>query len=247
MRKFFVEENQIDGSIIKILGDDVNHIKNVLRLDIGTHIDVSVVGENRSFECEIKEISNSEVKLSIVKELEVKEEKVQLDIYQGLPKFDKMELIIQKCVELGANSFIPVSMNRSIVKFPNEKDKLKKIERWQKIAEVAAKQSKRNSIPKVESIIKLSDVIKKKDEYDLMLLAYENEENLYIKEALKNIDKKDSYRIGIIIGPEGGLSPEEVEMVKLENIKVVSLGDRILRTETAPIMMASIIMYELEN
>ena len=138
-------------------------------------------------------------------------------------------------------------MHRSIAKFPNKKDEDKKLERWQKIAEVAAKQSKRNSVPKVEHIVKLEDVLKKKDEYDLMLLAYENEENLYIKEALKNIDKKNKYKIAIIIGPEGGLSPEEVEKVKKEDVKVVSLGDRILRTETAPIMMASCIMYELEN
>ena len=247
MRKFFIEENQIEENSAKIIGDDVNHIKNVLRLDIGTHLNVSIIGQNKSYECEIADISKDEVLLSIVKELEVKDEKVVLDIYQGLPKFDKMELIIQKATELGANSFIPVSMKRSIAKFPNQKDEDKKIERWQKIAEVAAKQSKRNTIPKVEHICKFSDVCNRAKDYDLMLLAYENEEDLYIKDALKNIDKKDKYKIGIIIGSEGGLSPEEVEEVKSSNIKIVSLGERILRTETAPIMMASIIMYELEN
>ena len=247
MRKFFVEQNQIENKHIVVLGDDVNHIKNVLRLGIGEEIDVSVIGENKSYRCKIESLEQDKINLTIIEELEVKEEKVILDIYQGLPKFDKFELIIQKCVELGANSFIPVAMNRSIAKFPNKKDEDKKLERWQKIAEVAAKQSKRNSVPKVEHIVKLDDVLKKKDEYDLMLLAYENEENLYIKEALKNIDKKNKYKIAIIIGPEGGLSPEEVEKVKKEDVKVVSLGDRILRTETAPIMMASIIMYELEN
>lgn len=247
MRKFFIEENQIEENVAKIIGDDVNHIKNVLRLDIGTHLNISVIGQNKSYECEITDISKEEVSLKVVKELEVKDEKVILDIYQGLPKFDKMELIIQKCVELGANSFIPVSMKRSIAKFPNQKDEDKKIERWQKIAEVAAKQSKRNIIPEVKHILKFRDVIEKAKEYDLMLLAYENEENLYIKDALKSLDKKDKYKIGIIIGPEGGLSPEEVEEVNESNIKVVSLGERILRTETAPIMMASIIMYELEN
>jgi len=247
MRKFFIEENQIEENVAKILGDDVNHIKNVLRLDIGTHLNISVIGKNKSYECEITDISKEEVVLKVTQELEVKDDKVILDIYQGLPKFDKMELIIQKCVELGANSFIPVSMKRSIAKFPNQKDEDKKLERWQKIAEVAAKQSKRNTIPEVKHILKLHDVIEKAKEYDLMLLAYENEENLYIKEALKSLDKKDKYKIGIIIGPEGGLSPEEVEEVNDSSIKVVSLGDRILRTETAPIMMASIIMYELEN
>lgn len=247
MRKFFVEQNQIENKNIVVLGDDVNHIKNVLRLGIGEEIDVSVIGENKSYRCKIESLEQDKINLTIIEELEVKEEKVILDIYQGLPKFDKFELIIQKCVELGANSFIPGAMHRSIAKFPNKKDEDKKLERWQKIAEVAAKQSKRNSVPKVEHIVKLDDVLKKKNEYDLMLLAYENEENLYIKEALKNIDKKNKYKVAIIIGPEGGLSPEEVEKVKKEDVKVVSLGDRILRTETAPIMMASIIMYELEN
>ena len=173
-----------------------------------------------------------------------------LDVYQGLPKFDKMELIIQKGTELGVHSFIPVKMKRSIVKL-DDKDATKKVERWNKISEVAAKQSLRSIVPVVEMPLKVNDVVNRISDYDLVILAYEEEKNRYVGQELLEIKEKCSscaeIKVAIIIGPEGGLDSEEVQTLKENGAKVVSLGKRILRTETASMQLSSIIMYELEN
>jgi len=157
-----------------------------------------------------------------------------------------MELIIQKCTELGVKEYTPASLNRCIVKL-NGKDEQKKVERWQKISEVAAKQSKRNVIPKVNNILKLDEVVKLIQEYDIMLVAFEEEKNNSIKQELVKLDKNQNLKIGILIGPEGGIEREEIEILKQAGAKIVTLGNRILRTETAPIVMASIIMYQLDQ
>ncbi len=158
-----------------------------------------------------------------------------------------MELIIQKGTELGVNEFIPVAFKRSIVKISG-KDELKKIDRWNKIAEVAAKQSGRDIVPKVTNIENIKNVCNEIKNYDIVLLAYELEENNYVKNELLQLkNKKEKYKIAVIIGPEGGIAPEEVEVMKSNGAKVISLGKRILRTETVALQISSIIMYELEN
>jgi len=247
MYKFFVKTNQIEYDKITISNDDVNHIKNVLRLGIGEKIEISNLDTSESFECEIMEFKNNSVVCKIEGEIEeLSEPSIDLHILQGLPKADKMELIIQKSTELGCKEFTPVALNRCIVKLTG-KDEAKKIERWQKISEVAAKQSKRGIIPKVNGVIKLDKVINLIKEYDIILVAFEEEKENTIKQELKKINKKEDLKIGILIGPEGGIEKKEIEALKNAGAKIVTLGNRILRTETAPIVMASIIMYELDQ
>lgn len=247
MRKFFVKENQINNNVIEIVSEDVNHIKNVLRLDIGEKIKICDSDNKINYICEITQISKQNVICNILEKAQNEAEgNVELHIFQGLPKADKMELIIQKGTELGATKFIPVSFKRSIVKLSG-KDELKKIDRWQKIAEVASKQSMRDMIPEVTTVMSVKELVKCIPEYDVFLLAYEMEKETYIKSILKNLDKKDRYKIAVAIGPEGGIDEEEVRILKNAGAKVISLGNRILRTETVALQVSSIIMYELEE
>lgn len=247
MQKFFVDESQIEDDKIKIIGEDVKHIANVLRMQIGEQF---LVGNNSTLETFLTEISHIEkdkVVVNIVEKMETQtESNVEIDLYQGLPKADKMELIIQKTTEIGVSKIIPVDMVRCIVKL-DDKDAKKKIERWQKVAEGAAKQSKRGKIPKVENKIKLKDLKSKVNDYDIFLVAYEGENKNSLKGQLRMLNKNEKYKIGILIGPEGGIDKEEIEMLKGENVKIVTLGKRILRTETAPIVVVSNIIYELED
>jgi len=247
MYNFFVKNNQIENKKITINNDDVNHIKNVLRLNIGEKIEISNSDTEESFVCKIVNFKNNTVICEIIEKInELSETSIHLHVLQGLPKSDKMELIIQKCTELGVKEFTPVNLNRCIVKL-NGKDEQKKIERWQKISEVAAKQSKRNIIPKVNSVIKLEKIIELIKEYDIILVAFEEEKDNKIKKELQKVNKKENLKIAILIGPEGGLEKEEIEDLKQAGAKIVTLGNRILRTETAPIVMSSIIMYELNE
>ena len=174
------------------------------------------------------------------------ESNVQVDIYQGLPKSDKMELVIQKSVELGARSIIPVEMKRCVVKLEG-KDKIKKVDRWKKIAEVAAKQSGRDVIPTVQNIKNVKEISNDFSEYDIVLLCYENEKNAVVKDVLKQYNEYSKIKIAVIIGPEGGIDISEVEYMQENGAKVISLGHRILRTETVALSMLSIIMYEFER
>ena len=248
MRKFFVSSNQIDDDKITIFNEDVNHIKNVLRLISGEQIKICNKETSENFICEIVEISKEHIDCKILEVAKsVAEGNVELTIFQGLPKADKMELIIQKCTELGATEFVPVEFSRSIVKL-NQKDELKKIERWQKIAEVAAKQSKRDLVPKVNHVININNLCNQIEKYDLVLLASEKEDkNSFKSELLKFINSKEKIKMAVIIGPEGGIEDYEVESLEKAGAKVVTLGRRILRTETAALSRASIIMYELET
>lgn len=248
MSKFFVKENQIFNNKIEIIDEDVNHIKNVLRLNVGEEIKICDQDNSKNYICEIKEISSKKVECEILKEIENEAEgNVELHIIQGLPKADKMEIIIQKGTELGVTKFIPTNMKRCIVKL-DRKDQAKKIDRWNKIAEVAAKQSGRDLIPKVTDLETIKTITSKITEYDLVLVAYEMEKETYIKEELLKLKSiKENYKIAVVIGPEGGLELEEVELLKSQGAKVISLGKRILRTETVALQVASIIMYELEN
>lgn len=248
MSKFFIKSNQIVDNKIIITGTDVNHIKNVLRLKIDDDIRICNTDTSRNYVCAISQITSEQIDCTILKELNDDiEGNVELHIFQGLPKADKMELIIQKGTELGVKEFIPVSFKRCVVKLSG-KDEDKKIERWNKISEVASKQCGRDIIPKVRKIETVKDVCSQIINYDLVLLAYEGETQNYIKKELKNVkDLKNSYKIAVIIGPEGGIDVEEVNTIKASGAKVISLGKRILRTETVALQVASIIMYELEN
>ena len=248
MRKFFVKSEDICGNNIKIIGTDVNHIKNVLRLKEGEKIQIANQDTSENYICEILELNRDFINTKIIENIEgVSEGNVELHIFQGLPKADKMELIIQKGTELGVSKFIPVAFKRSIVKLSG-KDEIKKIERWQKIAEVAAKQSQRDLIPEVKNVLTVKNICNLVQQYDIMLLAYEEEMDNYIKNELINIkNTKENLKIAVVIGPEGGIEKEEVELLKQAGAKVVSLGKRILRTETVALQVSSIIMYELEK
>ena len=248
MPKFFVNQNQIDSNNIYIKGQDVKHLKTVLRCKINEEIEICNKETQINYKCTIKELTEEYIKCEIKNKIDqISEPKTKITIFQGLPKADKMELIIQKSVELGVYEIIPVDMERCIVKL-TPKDEIKKIQRWQKIAEVAAKQSGRNIVPNVSNVKKISEICNLVDKYDILLVAYENEKEnklkTEIKKILKNADK--NLKIGIIIGPEGGISKNEIEMLHNSNIKSITLGNRILRTETVALNVLSILMYELE-
>ena len=243
MQSFFVNKEQldIDKNEIEIIGDNFNHIKNVLRYNINDRLNIVVENENK-YLCVIKEISKEKIICNIENKIDTNcEANIKVDIYQGLHKSDKMEYIIQKCTELGVWNFTPVNLKRCIVKL-NGKDEAKKIARWNKIAESAAMQSGRIHIPLVKESINLEQLCNVIKEYDMVILAYEDEKERYIKDIIKN---KKVNNIALVIGPEGGLDINEVNRLKECGANIVSLGNRILRTETAPIVMTSIIMYEL--
>lgn len=247
MRKFFVDNENIKDDKIFITGQDVNHIKNVLRLSIEEKILICDKSSAKNYVSKIENIENDLVECSIVEEVQGDSEgNVELHIFQGLPKADKMELIIQKGTELGISSFIPVKLSRCIVKLDG-KDEVKKQDRWQKISEVAAKQSGRDIVPEVMHLKNLNETINMISEYDLFLVAFEEEKDNTLKnELLKLKDIKSEYKIACLVGPEGGLTKEEVLRLEENGAKVITLGNRILRTETVAMYIASTVMYELE-
>lgn len=248
MPRFFVKTEQIRENKIIILGEDVKHIKNVLRKQVGDNLEICNQETSETYKCEISEIREQEIINNIIEQISNTEDKIKVDIYQGLPKADKMELIIQKSIELGVNAIIPVEMKRCVVKL-DSKSESKKIERWQKIAESAAKQSGRSTVPEIRKIIKIDDIVKLKELYDSIIVCYENEKENYIKNELLKLKKenKQEIRIAIVIGPEGGLEEKDVQNLKQNGAAIVTLGSRILRTETVALNLLSIIMYELEN
>lgn len=247
MPKFFIKtENLKENEEIWITGRDVNHIKNVLRKKIDDKINICNSDTQKNYECVIKNIEENKIVCKILYEVKsLAESNINITIFQGLPKADKMELIIQKATELGVKIIVPVITKRTVIKL-KDKDKQNKVDRWQKIAEVAAKQSGRDIIPTIENIINIANI--KFDEFDKIFVLYENEEKISIKdeiEQLKN-DNKEELNIGIVIGPEGGFAENEIEQLRLnQNVSVVTLGKRILRTETVALVVSGILMYEL--
>lgn len=247
MPKFFIKtENLKENEEIWITGSDVNHIKNVLRKKIDDKINICNSDTQKNYECVIKNIEENKIVCKILDEVKsLAESNLNITIFQGLPKSDKMELIIQKATELGVKTIVPVITKRTVIKL-KDKDKQNKVGRWRKIAEVAAKQSGRDIIPTIENIINIADI--KFDEFDKIFVLYENEEKISIKdeiEQLKN-DNKEELNIGIVIGPEGGFAESEIEQLRLnQNVSVVTLGKRILRTETVALVVSGILMYEL--
>ncbi len=243
MYNFFISErNKIeDGYLVD--GADYNHIKNVLRMRAGEEVLVSYDG--KSDLCVIEKILDDAVQLRIIEEnYNQTELETKIYLFQGLPKSDKLELIIQKAVELGAAGIIPVEMNRCVVKLDPRK-KASKTERYRAIAESAAKQSKRNTIPEVFEPMSYSDALGKAAEMDLFLVPYENEDGMLATKA--QLSKlKDCKSVGILIGPEGGFEESEIEKAKEAGGQIISLGKRILRTETAAICAVSMCMLAAE-
>lgn len=243
MHQFFVDSGQIGKEYITITGDDVKHIGNVLRMKPGEEIRISD-GEGADFFCEIEEVTAEEVRAKILqKPAENTELPNRIFLFQALPKGERMEYVIQKAVELGVHEIIPVEMKYCVVRL-DEKKKAKKRDRWQAIAESAAKQAKRSRIPQVHPVMSYQDAVAYAKECDYCLVPYENERGMAgTREALNKIETgKD---ISVIIGPEGGFSNEEIEMVR-QDMDVISLGKRILRTDTAAITVMSMLMLEIE-
>lgn len=250
MYQFFVEPSaiNIDLKRVFITGQDVNHIKNVLRMKIGEEINVSNGTDGKEYRCAVLEMTDDTVtcELRFIKE-DGNELPSKVVLFQGLPKADKFELIIQKCVELGVTEIVPVAMKRCVMKV-EEKKEAKKVERWQAIAEAAAKQSKRGIIPTVSGVATYGEALKKAQELDIILLPYEMADADSMgktREIIQNI--KPGQSIGIFIGPEGGFDDSEVEKAAVAGAQTITLGKRILRTETAGLTVMSWLMFFLDG
>lgn len=243
MYNFFAAENSRHGDCYYIDGRDLNHIKNVLRMKVGESFLVSENGVSSL--CTLESIDDSAAVARIIEEnCQNTELPVRIYLFQGLPKADKMELIIQKCVELGVYEIVPCEMQRCVVKLDDKKKK-SKVARWQTICESAAKQSKRNIIPAVSDVLSFSKATDRLSKLDLFLVPYENEKGMAATaEALKKLRAGTS--VGILIGPEGGFEEKEISAVLEKGGIPVSLGSRILRTETAAITAVGMCMLYTE-
>lgn len=245
MHHFFVSPDQIDERYVTITGGDVNHIKNVLRMKIDEELLISN-GQDKDYYCKIESISDNEIKALILdEEFEGTELPTELYLFQGLPKSDKMELIIQKAVELGVKEIIPVATKRCVVKLDDKKE-ASKIKRWQAISESAAKQSRRTIIPEISSVMSFREAINRAKEFEFGIIPYENFKDMTeTKEVLNKVQK--GIKIGIFIGPEGGFEESEIQYALENGIHPISLGKRILRTETAGLAILSVLMFQLED
>lgn len=244
MHRFFVEESQIEGTNIHIIGQDAHHIKNVLRMRPKEKILISD-GDKTEYTCYIEELSEDEV---LAKVMFAKESGLELPskiyLFQCIPKNDKMELIIQKAVELGACEIIPVAASRCVVKLDAKKE-ASKLKRWNGISESAAKQSKRMYIPEVTSVMKFQEALEYAKKIDVKLIPYELAKGMEAtRECISGIQPGQS--VAIFIGPEGGFEESEVQMAMDAGFLPITLGKRILRTETAGFTVLSILMYHLE-
>ena len=241
MQQIFVNEGPVNGSF-EITGDDMHHLVRVVRLKRGEIIRVSVsTGEN--FLCEVSDITDDSLVASVTEQVPSTELSNKIYLFQGLPKGDKMETIIEKCVELGVYEIIPVEMKNSIVKLDDKKKK-SKLTRYQTVAATAAKQSKRSIIPRVADFMSYRDAFEYAKSLDMLLLPYESKNGM--KDTFDVLDSiKEGMSIGVFIGPEGGFDSSEIELVK-DDVRIISLGRRILRTETAAICTLSMLMLKSE-
>lgn len=245
MNHFFVSPSQVGNGQVIIEGSDVNHIKNVLRMKSGELMEVSD-GTGKRYLCELKEMQSDRILLEVA---DIWADDVELDahiyLFQGLPKSDKMELIIQKAVELGTYEIIPVETRRCVVKLDAKKQE-SKIRRWQGIAESAAKQSKRMIIPRIHPVMKYSQALQYAQEMDVRIIPYEMAEDMeHTRNCLSQIQPGQA--VAVFIGPEGGFAPEEIEEALQNQTEPVTLGKRILRTETAGLTILSVLMVLLEG
>ncbi len=245
MHHFFVTPSQVREDAIIIEGTDVNHIKNVLRMKEGERLHISD-GNNKKYLCEISFLATDEVRVSIIEEVEKDTElPSKIYLFQGLPKSDKMELIVQKAVELGVYEIVPVATKRAVVKLDDKKAS-KKVERWNSISESAAKQSGRVCVPSVHDVLSYKEALDYAMQLDVILIPYELAEGMdKTREIISSIEPGQS--VGIFIGPEGGFEVAEIEAAVSKGVKPITLGKRILRTETAGLTTLSILMYHLET
>lgn len=253
MHCFYCEPSEVGQKEIRLTGTDVNHIKNVLRMKTGEELMICD-GEGTEYRCALLTLDKDEIHAEIrEKRPSTTELPVRLVLYQGLPKKDKMELIVQKGVELGAEEIVPVAMKHCVVRLEEEKKEQKKRERWQAIAEGAAKQSGRGRVPVVSGVMNYEEAVRRAAEEGMLLLPYENARGMQslrqaVTELTERLKDKEAKRpvVSVLIGPEGGFAPEEVAEAVRQGAVPVSLGRRILRTETAGLAMLSILMYEME-
>ncbi|SHO53993.1 16S rRNA (uracil(1498)-N(3))-methyltransferase [Anaerocolumna xylanovorans] len=246
MHRFYVENNQIQDGNITLTGEDVNHIKNVLRMKTGEKA-VLCNGEGKDYYCSILDIQSNRVVFSVEEEKNTDTELGgKIYLFQGLPKKDKMELIIQKAVELGVYEIIPVMTGRTVVKLEDSKKEQKKLERWQAISVSAAKQSGRGIIPRITGVYSFRKALDYAKDLDMKLMPYENEKGMpFTRETLDKIKQTDN--VGVFIGPEGGFEEKEVEEAGLNGFIPITLGKRILRTETAGLTALSLLMMKMES
>lgn len=245
MDRFFIKKKNIniENNTCIIEGEDVKHISKVLRCKIGDKLEVCD-NDNNEYICEIVDIDKSIVTLDILKKVNIKRESdLKVKLYQGLPKGPKMEIILQKLTEIGVDEIILVQTKRSVVNVSDKKED-KKIERWERIIYEAAKQSKRGKIPKLRGILDFKEALEDMKKNDLNIAPYENERTKSIKEAIKGVDINN---VGIFVGPEGGFEENEIRSIESIKGQSVSLGPRILRTETASVVASSIVLYELSD
>lgn len=255
MYHFFVEPGQVHDNYVEILGGDVNHMKNVLRMKPGEEITISD-GFGHEYSCNVSELTEDSVRAEILERREVSVElPSRLVLFQCLPKGDKMELIVQKAVELGASAVVPVASRRCVVKLDAKKAD-NKVKRWQAIAESAAKQSGRALIPTVEPVMDFASALKAMKQFDKGLIPYECADEI-LEDGQTRVSAMDQTRallstiergqtVGILIGPEGGLEKSEVAAAMGAGIHPITLGKRILRTETAGLCILSVLMFQLE-
>lgn len=242
MHKFFVDASSINDHVVSITGDDVKHISGVLRLGKGEHIQICD-GNSNEYICSISEVEKKQVLCHIEESFKsTSEPPVIITLYQGLPKAQKMDLIVQKCTEIGVCRIVPVNTTRVVVR-AEEKDLGSKLERWRRIAEEASKQSNRGSIPKIDGLMEFKEALQEASKLDLVVMPYEQEKAVGLKRALSGKDK--AVTCGIFIGPEGGFEEEEIREAISKGITPVTLGHRILRTETAGFVSAACILYEI--
>lgn len=243
MSTFYIKnEQKYEGNIL-IEGQDAKHIKNVLRYKVGDKIDVCDESGVR-YETLLEKFEDDKVLLKIVLKKEFEQESsISITLFQGLPKGEKMDLIVQKATELGVDEIVPVEMERSIVKL-DAKSAQRKVDRWNKIAYEASKQSGRQFVPKVSNVDILKNIIEKFSKYDIVVLPYEKENKQNLKQLLAK--NKNVKNVAIVIGPEGGFSDNDLALLNISNVHSVTLGSRILRTETAGIAVLSMLLYEFE-
>lgn len=248
MHKFFTPKELINGDVAKIIGDDVKHIYKVLRISEGEKVTLNNC-EGIEYLGKVISVSKQEVLIEILEKLEDNNESdIKIYLFQGLPKSQKMDLIVQKGTELGITEFIPTITHRVDVKLKGE---FKKLDRLNRIALEAAKQSKRSIIPKVSEPIEFNAVLERINSLDLLIVPYENANNFGVKTLINELRKENNIdsikNIGIFVGPEGGIEEDEIEKLKDKGAYIVTLGKRILRTETAGFVATSLIQYELSD
>ena len=244
MHRFMVDPGDIRGNTINIVGDDLKHLRQVLRLGEGDIVQL-FDGSGMEYEAQLTFVGKMEAHATILESrLSESEPALRLTLYQGLAKAEKMDLIIQKAVELGIYRIVPVMTERTVVQL-DDSDRKKKSERWNRIAKEASKQCRRAFVPQVAQPLTLEMALKEIGQDNKAVLLYENEQKKCLKELMKCYTINKIGVIALFIGPEGGFSKEEVERIIRLGVEVASLGKRILRTETAAISAISIIMYEM--